>query len=356
MITIQNGKLCIPDDDRFVGFAGDNAVNTKQFVLTDTVGTDRDYTLCLRFDDDTVRSVPLSASVESGSTVLTWEISQEHLYASGVVQAQVKITGSDGSTEHTTRDFFLIGSAVELDEEGLEAEYVTPSQLENSIQQAIETVSTTAPYLDTDGYWCVYDAETGDYVRTQYHVSGLAPDSAMSDSSDNTVANRVIKQYVDGKASDCNTYSTAYTDQRTVDKVPVARKIAQISLASDIPAADLMSALRPHLYKTNITPNSSGVKGQIGIGLTGEVFFCTNTDNWVQLASYTDLYDKMDLVTEVSASEMSDVDDGNIFFCGGKLYVKYDGVNTAVAKADDVYTKAEIDAMIGNLESLLASQ
>lgn len=354
MITIQNGKLIIPDNDRFVGFAGDNAVNSKQFVLTGTAGADRDYTLCLRFDDDTVRSVPLSVSVDGGSTVLTWEISREHLYAPGVVQAQVKIAGN-GSTEHTTKDFFLIGSAVELDDDGAEAEYVTPSQLEHSIQQALESVTCTAPYLDSSGYWCIYDIETGRYIHTGYHISGIAPDSAVSDSSENTVANRAVKQYVDSKATQCNAYATVYTDQRTADKVPETRRIAQLPLSADITADALMSALRPYSYRTNVTPNSSGVTGQLGIGAAGEVFFCTATDSWVHLASYTDLYDKMDLVTEVSAADMDDVEDGNIFFCGGTLYVKYNGSNTAVAKANDVYTKAEIDATIGNLESLLSA-
>ena len=61
MITIQNGKLMIPDSDRFVGFAGDNTVNTKQFTMIDFTQENCAFTLCMRFDDDTVRSVPLSA-------------------------------------------------------------------------------------------------------------------------------------------------------------------------------------------------------------------------------------------------------------------------------------------------------
>ncbi|MBQ3329727.1 MAG: hypothetical protein IJG87_00950 [Ruminococcus sp.] len=355
MITIQNGKLIIPDDDRFVGFAGDNAITSKRLVLMNEVDTSSSYTLCLRFDDDTVRSVPLSAAADGGNTVLTWDIAQEHLYAPGIVQAQVKIVGSDDVTRHTAKDFFLIGSAVELDDDGGEAEYVTPSQLENSIQQALQTVTATSPYVDSDGYWCIYDTQRGEYVRTAYHVSGVAPDSAMSDSSDNSVSNRVIKQYADAKAADCNTYSTAYTDLKTSDKVPNTRKIAQLPLTSDIDASDLMDVLRPYSYRVNINPNNSGVKGQMGIGVSGEVFYCTATDRWVHLASYTDLYDKMDLVTEVSAAEMDDVDDGNMFFSGGTLYVKYDGDSIAVAQANDVYSKAEIDTMIGNLESLLAA-
>ena len=352
MITIQNGKLNIPDNDRFVGFAGDNAVNSKQFVLSDFAQEGCTFTLCLRFDDDAVRTAALSAAADGGDTVLTWNIRSEHLYAPGVVQAQVKITDSENNIEHTTKDFFLIGSAVELDDSGMEVEYITPSQL----NAALGEITATAPYIDADGYWCVYDPATSAYVRTTYHVSGVVPDTAMSDSSENTVGNKYIKQYADAKATGCNTYATTYTDIKTADKVPDTRTIAQLPLSADIAASDLMAQLRPQLYKVNVLPGTStGVKGQLGIGPSGEVFFCNATDSWVHLVKYESLYDKMDLVADVAAADVDDVEEGMIFFSGGVLYVKFNNSNVAIAQAGSVYTKAEIDTMIGNIETLLAA-
>ena len=355
MITIQNGKLIIPDEDRFVGFAGDNSVNTKQFTVIDFTEENCAFTLCMRFDDDTVRTVPLTAVPDHGDTVLTWTVRSEHLCSAGVVQVQVKIADSDGNIEHTTKDFFLIGSAVELDDDGSEMEYVTPSQLRNSINQALQEIADTAPYVDSDGYWCVYDPDQGEYVRTAFHVSGIAPDSAMSDSSDNAVSNSVIKRYADSKAADCNTFSTAYTDLKTADKVPNTRKIAQIALSADISADNLMTALRPYTYRTNITPNYSGITGQLGIGAAGEVFFCTATDRWTRLVTHSELNEKMNLVFEADAEELDDVEDGSIFFSDEALYVKYDGDLVALALSSDVYSKNEIDAMIGDVETLLAA-
>ena len=355
MITIQNGKLMIPDSDRFVGFAGDNTVNTKQFTLIGFVEENCTFTLCMRFDDDTVHTVPLTARRDHGDTVLTWEIRSEDLCSSGVVQVQVKTADSDGGIEHTTKDFFLIGSAVELDDDGSEMAYVTPSQLQNSINQALETVTATSPFIDDDGYWCIYDPKREEYVRTAYHVSGIAPDSAMSDSSDNTVSNSVIKQYVDTKTADGNTFTVSYVDAKTADKVPNTRRIAQLALTSDIRAIDLMAALRPYTYKSIVTPDVSGVTGQVGIGVSGEVFYCISDNHWVRLANAAELYDKMDLATEVDASEISDVDDGNMFFCNGVPYIKSDGDAVALAKKDDVYTKAEIDDMVGDIEDRLAA-
>lgn len=338
MITIQNGKLIIPDSDRFVGFAGDNTAHSKQFVLIDPITENESFTLCMRFDDDSVYTVPLAVGTDGGYTVLTWEIRKEHLCASGIVQVQVKIADSDGNIEHTTKDFFLIGSTVELDDSG-EMEYVTTSQMRNSINQALRKVTATAPYIDADGYWCVYDTNEGRYVRTPYHVGGYAPDSAMSDSSDNTVSNSVIKRYVDDKAAEL---------------VPSARKIAQLSLSADVGAETLMTALRPYTYKTNITPNDSGVRGQLGIGAAGEVFFCTAADKWSHLVNQTDLSQKMDLATEIGADEVADMDDGSIFFRDGLPVVKKDGEPVALAQSNDVYSKTEINGMIGDLESLLA--
>ena len=345
----------IPDSDRFVGFAGDNTVNTKQFTMIDFIEENCAFTLCMRFDDATVRTAPLLAQRDHGDTVLTWEIRKEDLCSSGVVQVQVKIADSDGGIEHTTKDFFLIGSAVELDDDGSEMEYVTPSQMQNSINQALETITATAPYVDDDGYWCVYDPEQGEYVRTAYHVSGIAPDSAMSDSSDNAVSNSVIKRYVDTKAVDCNTFTISYVDTKVADKVPNTRKVAGLPLSAEIHSSDLMAALRPFTYKTNVTPNVSGVTGQLGIGTVGEVFFCTATDHWVRLVSAAELFDKMDLIAEVDASEIDDVDDGNMFICNDVPYVKFDGDTVALAKSEDVYNKAQIDALIGDIESCLAA-
>ena len=225
----------------------------------------------------------------------------------------------------------------------------------NSIQQALQTVTMTSPYVDEDGYWCIYDTQAGEYVRTPYHVNGIAPDSAMSDSSDNTVSNATIKRYVDTKATDCNTFATVYTDMKISDKVSTTRKIARMPLSSDISAADLMAALLPLSYRTNITPNNSGTRGQLGIGLVGEVYFCNADDHWVHLAAYKDLNEKMNLIAEVSSDEVDQVEDGNMFFYNGTLYVKFDGDDIAVAKANDVYTKAQIDSMIGDVETLLAA-
>lgn len=354
MITIQNGKLNIPDNDRFVGFAGDDAVNEKQFVLLDRAEDGCTYTLCLRFDDDSVCSVPLTLSAQGEDTVLTWEVRSSQLYASGIVTAQVKTVDSDGSIAHSTKDFFLVGSAVELSEDGEELEYVTPSQLRNSINQALQSVAVTAPYVDEDGYWCVFDPETEAYKKTGYHVSGTAPDSAVSDVSENAVGNRFIKQYADQKAADCNAFARAYTDLQTEGQVKDTRSVAGLPLSADITAQALANAIRQYLSRTGVVPGMTpGAVGLMGIGINGEVYFCTAENRWIHLVNDADISVKMDLIEEVSDQDISGLDDGSLYLSGGTLYLKNGGNAVMLLTGSNGYTKSEIDTMIGDVESLL---
>lgn len=313
MITIQNGKLTIPDNDRFVGFAGDNTVNTKQFLLLNRVKEGCTYTLCLRFDDESVCSVPLNAEVEGTDTVLTWQIRGEQLYRTGIVTAQLKTVDSDGSIAHSTKDFFIVGSSVEFGDDGTEIEYVTPSQLRNSINQALQSVCATAPYIGDDGYWYIYNPDAGSYIRTEYHIGNQKVDNAMSGSSESPVGNRYIKQYVEDKVNE----------------------------------------LRSNLIRTDVIPNvTPGTVGTIGIGPNREIFFCTEDNRWEPLITNVFLRDKMNLIEEVE--DIRYADDGNLFLNDGILYMKYNGNAVTLVTGNDVYSKSEIDTMIGNVETLLA--
>ena len=193
MITIQSGKLSIPEDERFVGFAGDNTVITKQILILHRAVPGSSYTLCLRFDDGAVRSVPLSHEKIGSDVLLTWTVEREDMLSSGIVTAQVKMTDVSGSVMHTTKDYFLVGSSVELDDGGAEVEYITPSQLE----KAAAEIKSMLPFTDKDGYWNVYDRGEEEFVRTDYRDK-LRIDTAMSGTSSNPVANKTVTNFVNG--------------------------------------------------------------------------------------------------------------------------------------------------------------
>ncbi len=113
MIVISSGKMQIPEEDRFIGFCGDNLHSERQFKLEDVTELDCIYRLYLSFDDGTVNYFVLDSKVENGSTILTWNILEEHIFKSGAVQAQIKCISADGEIYHTTKDYFIVANSAE---------------------------------------------------------------------------------------------------------------------------------------------------------------------------------------------------------------------------------------------------
>ena len=134
MITIESGKLSIPDDERFVGFSGDNLREEKRFALLHHTDRDCTFTLCLRFDDGTVREVVLAQFLYSSDVLLVWEIRREHLYSSGIVTAQIRIEYSGGEVLHTTKDYFFVSPSLDQSEDT--GELVTRAELTEGLANA----------------------------------------------------------------------------------------------------------------------------------------------------------------------------------------------------------------------------
>ena len=140
MIVINSGKMTIPEDDRFVGFAGDNLHTQKQFLVTDISDPDCVYRLYLNFDDGTTNYFVLDSIVENSSTLLTWNILTEHIYKSGIVNAQIKAFLDNGEIFHTTWDYFYAEKSAEEDEpftESKNAEFLRYEKELNSILEKI---------------------------------------------------------------------------------------------------------------------------------------------------------------------------------------------------------------------------
>ena len=135
MITIQSGKMLIPEEERFVGFAGDDRTNTKQFILPQTVDSGCTYTLYLRFDDDRVTSAPLTARRSDGGVILTWEILARHLLKAGVVMAQLKIVSPEEEVTHSGWDYFVVGASAELADDGGEIDVLHRTEFEERLAE-----------------------------------------------------------------------------------------------------------------------------------------------------------------------------------------------------------------------------
>lgn len=116
MIVVKSGKLTIPEQERFIGFAGDNLHTSKQFLMQDIIEQDCIYRLYLTFDDGNVNYFVLDKKVEESFTILNWDIKTEHIFKSGTIKAQLKVIFDNGEVFHTTTDYFVAGHTAEFSE------------------------------------------------------------------------------------------------------------------------------------------------------------------------------------------------------------------------------------------------
>lgn len=178
MISIQDGKLIIPEDERFIGIAGDNAVNEIKFALYHYHQRNSTFTLYLRFDDGTVRSAALSSAQYSSDILLTWTVLREHLYSSGVVTAQIRITDSNGDITHTSCDYFFVDSALEQDDAAA-VSYATEAELDERIGAVRQQIAAALSFVGDDGKLYIRTAEddiaaaraSDVYTKTEIDIS-----------------------------------------------------------------------------------------------------------------------------------------------------------------------------------------
>lgn len=337
MITIQSGKLNIPEEDRFVGFAGDNLGSCKRFVIPNRGNDSGIYTLCLRFDDDSVRVISLAKSLSEGDLVLTWQIQSAHLLKAGIVMAQIKSVDSDDVIMHSSCDYFIVANSADLAEDG-EVEYVTREEYEERLTDFIRRVRESAPYIGEDGYWHFYDVETDSYTRG----AGATPivDASFVDNSINPVQSRVIKAFVESAVD---------------SKVSKTTRIAGLPLSGNISQADLVMNLSGSINPPIVIPEQTlGYGGQYGKTIDGDPVMCVLGTSWIKLARDDSLTEKMDKTPDVTSSDVDSLPSGQLFLCQGSVALKTAAGYLELAKAANVYSKAEINSMIGGVETLLS--
>lgn len=162
MIIINSGKMIIPENERFVGFTGDNLHSVKQFLVKDKADKNCIYRLYLKFDDGTTNYLVLDSLVENSSTLLTWNVQTEHLFKSGIVNAQIKAFLENGEIFHTTWDCFTVGESAESDEPFKETENAEFLRYEKELNEILQRI------------------ETGEYVPVNRKIAKLALSSDIS--------------------------------------------------------------------------------------------------------------------------------------------------------------------------------
>lgn len=177
MITIQNGKFFVPEDERFIGFAGDNLRKKIEFFVVGETQEVSTYRLYLTFDDDSVNFFVLPKASTSGGTLLTWDILESHIFKAGIVKAQIKAFAEDGVIWHTNRETFIVGKTAEYPEtpdSPINTEFLEYEKALNSIRDEIKEERVLLPYIGDNGNWYCFDAESNTYVDSGKTSKGQA--------------------------------------------------------------------------------------------------------------------------------------------------------------------------------------
>ncbi len=174
MITILNGKLTIPESERFIGFAGDNLARKIEFFISGANEADRIYRLYLTFDDGTVNYFVLPSELTSEGVKLLWKVQRKHIFKSGNVRAQIKAFKDSGVVYHTTSDTFIVGNSAEFSDNFAKGntEFLEYEEKLNNLLTDIKDISVMTPYVGENGNWFVYDSEKSEYIDSGKNALG----------------------------------------------------------------------------------------------------------------------------------------------------------------------------------------
>lgn len=142
MIEITFGKMNVPEEERFIGFAGDNLYSTRTFLLKNVDEENCIYRLYLTFDDGTTNYFLLDSKIENSSTYLTWNISEDHIMKSGIIKAQIKAFCEDERIFHTSYDYFVVAPTAEFDGEISEKENSEFLEYEKRLNEILSYISS----------------------------------------------------------------------------------------------------------------------------------------------------------------------------------------------------------------------
>ena len=241
--------MTIPEEDRFVGFAGDNAVSSKTFLVENEAAHADIYKLFLTFDDATCNYFMLEQSASDDSIILLWNIKEEHIFKSGVVSAQIKAYSSSGEIWHSSSDFFIVDKSAEYGSyfsNKENSEFLAYERQLIALKEEIENIRAKLPYLGADNYWYIYDNDAGTFIRmalSQSEAMNLVYNvDNVSDIADVPKGQLIRCQgsilLKTGDSAD------AYTEIARLSSVcPVTRTVAGFPLSADISVSALKAAL-----------------------------------------------------------------------------------------------------------------
>ncbi|MDD6251126.1 MAG: hypothetical protein PUA85_00580 [Oscillospiraceae bacterium] len=261
MITIQNGKFFVPEDERFIGFAGDNLRKKIEFLVLGETQEVSTYRLYLTFDDDSVNFFVLPKASTSEGVLLTWDILESHIFKAGIVKAQIKAFAEDGMIWHTNAETFIVGKTAEYPEtpdSPINTEFLEYEKALNRIRDEIKEERVLLPYIGDNGNWYCFDAERNTYVDSGKTSKGQAQTGDIAENAVTTqkLANGVVTKE---KLADW-----AVTSNKIADRSVTAEKLADGAVSTRHIAAE--SIMEQHIEPFSIQEQhivSKAVSGRV---------------------------------------------------------------------------------------------
>ncbi|MBQ5399222.1 MAG: hypothetical protein IIU14_07285 [Ruminococcus sp.] len=179
MITIKNdGRFIIPEGEAFIGYAGDNLSAEKRFFVEGITDPTLIFRMYLLFDDGSSNFFLLDSQVENGGTTLVWDVTNDQIYKSGIVQMQIKASNSGGLVFHTSATPLLVQSSIEFAEsyaEKVNSEFLQHEQLLNELCERCEDISdeadATLAAIRNEKPFSTSDLRDGCITRAKLHSS-----------------------------------------------------------------------------------------------------------------------------------------------------------------------------------------
>ena len=148
MINItKQGKFIIPENECFIGYAGDNLNTTKEIFVEGIADMSLIYRMYLQFDDGTCNYFLLESEVQEGGTLLIWNVTSDQIFKSGIVKVQIKASNDSGEVFHSSITNMLVQTSVEFSDYFCTKENSEFLQYENTLTQLKKQLDTSCANL-----------------------------------------------------------------------------------------------------------------------------------------------------------------------------------------------------------------
>ena len=103
--------MIIPNEDKIIGFEGDNRVEKRIFEVSNSALLDFDFKLDVKTSNGAVGIVDLVKTVEENMITLTWEILKGHI-ANGMLFIQLRAFSGNDEIWHSEIGCFEVKGSI----------------------------------------------------------------------------------------------------------------------------------------------------------------------------------------------------------------------------------------------------